>query len=236
MEPKRANEKVLQKQSNGIKRNLNENVNIKMDGQEPQARGKENPDIPDGIYYIVLADLIGSTQFAARMGNDAQIVRIRNFISATQQALNNAKMSNNSGRYIKSVGDAALIVFSHFPDVVQWSMEFDGALSLTALAQEPLQARICVHAGEVRFENGEARSLAINQLFKMEKRKKVGPGIMILSDIAYTLAVSSLYPQLCIFKEYGTVRLDEYPRPMKLFSLIVHDALSFLIVKTDPGR
>ncbi|MBI3414243.1 MAG: adenylate/guanylate cyclase domain-containing protein [Verrucomicrobia bacterium] len=190
--------------------------------------------IPDGIYYIVLADLVGSTKFGAEMGNDALTARIQTFVAASKDAMKNARMSSNSGRFIKSAGDGVLFVFSHFPDVVQWAMEFDGTLDLAQIRQEPLRARLCVHAGEVRFEAGETTALAVNQVFKMEK--KVDAGELVLTDIAHKLALPSVYPKQCEFEEKGTIRLDGYARPVKLHRLIVKADVAFLRDKALRSR
>jgi class 3 adenylate cyclase len=191
-------------------------------------------NILDGIYYIVLADLVGSTKFGAKWGNDALTARIHTFVGAAKKALENARMSSNTGRFLKSVGDGVLIAFNHFPDVVQWQMEFDGELSLAESGQEQFQTRTCVHAGELRFDEGDTLNLATNQVSKMEK--SVGAGEMVLSDIAHQLAVPSLYPRQCEFKEHGTVRIDGYSRPVKLHRLVVKADIAFLVDKTGRGR
>lgn len=110
----------------------------------------------------------------------------------------------------------------------------DGTLYLAAIRNEPLGVRICVHAGEVRFEGGDANGLAINQIFKMEK--KVGAGDLVLTDVAHKLALPSVYPKQCEFEGYGTVRLDGYDRPVKLHRLVVKAEIAFLIDKTARGR
>lgn len=195
---------------------------------------KSNQKIPDGIYYIVLADLVESTKFGAKWGNAALTARIHTFVEASKKAIKDAKMTSNSARFLKSVGDGVLIAFNHFPDVIQWRMEFDGALHLAASQHEPLQARICVHAGELRFSKGDSLNLTTNQVSKMEK--KVDPGELVVSDIAHKLALSSLSPRQCMFEEHGTVRIDGYNRPVKLLRLVVKADISFLIEKTARGR
>jgi class 3 adenylate cyclase len=195
---------------------------------------ESNQNISDGIYYIVLADLVGSTKFGAKWGNAALTARIHTFVEASKKALENAKMTLNSGRFLKPVGDGVLLAFNHFPDVVQWHMEFDGALHLAAIRQEELQTRVCVHAGELRFHEGDTLNLATNQVSKMEK--KAGAGEIVLSDIAYELALPSLYPKQCEFKDHGTARIDGHSRPMKLHRLVVKADIAFLIDKTARGR
>ena len=195
---------------------------------------ESNQEIADGIYYVVLADLVGSTKFGAKWGNAALTARVQTFVDASKKAIENAKMSSNSGRFLKSVGDGVLIAFTHFPDVVQWHMEFSGTLDLAAIRQERFQTRICVHAGELRFHEGDTLNLATNQVTKMEK--KVGAGDLILSDIAFKLALPSLYPKQCQFKEHGRVRIDGYSRPVTLHRLVVKADIAFLIDKTGRGR
>ena len=195
---------------------------------------KADQNIPDGIYYIVIADLVGSTKVGAKWANAVLADRSLFFVQEAKRALEHAKMSSNSGRFIKSIGDAVLVVFSHFPDVVQWRMEFNGLLDLAKVGQEPFQARICVHAGELRFDEGDVSGLAVNQVCKMEK--KVAAGDMVLSEIAHTLAAPSVYPKQCEFEEYKTVRLVGYARPVKLYRLGIKASLAFLIEKTAHGR
>ncbi len=187
-------------------------------------------NIPDGIYYIVLADLIGSTGFGVSAGDDALRDRIDYFAEAANKAIENAKKSSNSGRFIKQVGDGILVLFKHFPDIVQWQMEFDGLLGLAGQRHEPFEVRICVHAGEVRFRKGDPMALAVNQLFKMEKA--AGSGQLLLTEVAHRLALPSLHPKQCVFEEGGTVRLAGYNRPVQLYRLVVKADIAFLINKT----
>lgn len=185
----------------------------------------------NGIYYIVLADLVGSTKSGAQLGNSALAARTQTFIGAAHKALENArKASSNSGFFIKSVGDGALLLFTYFPDVVQWQMEFEGVLHLAAPNDEPLRARVCVHAGEVRYVGSDVNALAINQVFKMEKH--VGAGEIVLTDVAHKLAAPSLYPKQCQFERCRSVRLEGYGSPVKLHRLVIKADLAFLIDKT----
>src|SRR5690349_10708648 len=75
--------------------------------------------IRNGLYYVVLMDLVGSTKFAAEYGNPAAINRIESFIRDSFQALNDANVTNIS-LFVKEIGDAVLYVFQHFPDVIRW--------------------------------------------------------------------------------------------------------------------
>lgn len=191
--------------------------------------------IPDGIYYIVLADLVSSTKFAAKFGNDLLKNRIGAFVEAALLALKHAKMTQNSGRFFKPVGDAVLLVFSHFPDVVQWTMEFEGALGLASIYHDlPLKARICVHAGEIRIEKDDAVAFAINQLFKMEKNVRTKN--VVITEIAHQLALPSLVPKQCSFRRYSLISLPGHPRPVRLHRLIISAGLALLYDKQHRAK
>lgn len=189
--------------------------------------------IPDGIYYIVLADLVGSTSYMDKMGNDAGILRFREFEDAARQALINAQFASpkNSGLIVKTDGDAVLLVFSHFPDIVQWYLEFDGVLIHTPTKNDLMKVRVWVHVGELRFEEGDFNGLGVSHLFKIEKnaKEKTKPSTLILSNLVKEIAGPALYPQHCTLEPCGTVRLEGHS-PVKLFQLANAD-LPFLFSK-----
>lgn len=195
---------------------------------------KTEKNIPDGIYYIVFADLVGSTKFGIDFGNAALEARIQRFIHSAELALTNAKMCNNSGRFIKRIGDGALLVFNHFPDVLQWQMEFDGALGLAEIRGIRIEPRICVHAGEIRFELREPTSVALNQIFKAEKQ--IPEGSLILTNTAYELARHSTYSIQITFEPCEKIALPGYDDLMKLHRVVIKADMAFLIDKTHRGR
>ena len=189
--------------------------------------------IPDGIYYIVLADLAGSTSYMKKMGNDAGITRFRKFERAARQALEHSKSASlsNTGVVVKTIGDAVLLVFKHFPDIVQWDLEFDGVLNRIPNKAELMKARIWVHVGELRFEENDINGLAVNDLCKIEKKakKNAEPHCLILTHLAKEIAAPALYPEYCALEACGSVRL-EGASSVKLYRVANAD-LPFLLSK-----
>ncbi len=100
------------------------------------------PKLESGLYYIVLVDLVGSTKSGVTRGNAVLMARTKQFVAAVNLALTNAKMSHNTGRVLKTSGDGVLMIFRHFPDVIQWRVEFDGALYLNSVKNEELGSRL----------------------------------------------------------------------------------------------
>src|SRR5690349_21293131 len=60
--------------------------------------------IRNGLYYIVLVDLVGSTKFLAQHGNKEAVARIERFVVSSFHALNDLKLSNVA-LFIKEIGD-----------------------------------------------------------------------------------------------------------------------------------
>jgi class 3 adenylate cyclase len=160
-----------------------------------------------GLYYIVLADLCSNTAFNAAYGDVEGDVRTEWFHTAAIKSIGQIELRNYVA-FSKTIGDAALMIFSSFQDVFQWSEAF--SINLDGLSKEyrenlhirgvsaddhpdfermvqdfALRARRLVHLGEVSYkEEVEPLSLAVNQTFKMEK-------IFAETDLGCTQAVAN---------------------------------------------
>lgn len=173
--------------------------------------------IRDGVYYIVLLDLVGSTKYSAEHGNDAVKRRIEQFVTASFTALN-----CYVGLFVKEIGDAVLYIFQHFPDILRWKGRLDEELSsLSQYVALPFVARTCIHIGEVSLHGVNPLSLAVSQTFKMEKT--VRGGDIVLTDPAYHVAWPSIARAYHGFHPYGTVELDGFAKPVDLHQLVLHD-------------
>ena len=76
-----------------------------------------------GLYYIVLTDLCGNTDFNAKYGDTEGDIRIEWFQTAAIQSLGEIKIKNYVA-FTKTIGDAALLIFSSFLDVFAWAETF----------------------------------------------------------------------------------------------------------------
>ena len=174
--------------------------------------------IRNGLYYVVLMDLVGSTKFAVEHGNKEAIDRIQFFIRNSFQALNDANVSNVS-LFVKEIGDAVLYVFQHFPDIIRWRSAFN--FYLGPKWKHPMQVRTCIHIGEVSLTGVNPLSLAVSQTFKMEKT--VEAGAIVLTEPAYNVAWPTIARAYHGFEDYGAVELDGYPEPVRLHRLTIND-------------
>jgi hypothetical protein len=144
-----------------------------------------------GLYYIVLADLCANTAFNAKYGDAEGDVRTEWFQTAAIQSIGEITVQNYVA-FSKTIGDAALLIFSSFKDVYEWSEKFSANLEAMTgeypenleirrvdyvkeeldqrLEDFRLRARRLVHLGEVSYkEHSDPLSLAVSQTFKIEK-------------------------------------------------------------------
>ena len=174
----------------------------------------------NGLYYIVLVDLVGSTKYAVAHGNGALAERIQNFVKSSFNALNEAPIAN-LGLFVKEIGDAVLFVFQHFPDIVLWSARFRRYLSLFEMNDEKYAIRTCVNIGEVSLQGVNPLSLAISQTFKMEK--EVPTDAIVLTDPAYHVAWPTVARAYHGFKLIKSIQLDGFKKDVPLHQLLIHD-------------
>jgi len=173
-------------------------VNIDFDNL---SRMNMNEPIYNGLYYIVLADLVGSTKFLEKYGNEKAAARIINFVQAGIKALVKSKKVNKA-YFLKEVGDSVLLIFTHASDIVQWNEQFREELYFrSSFAEEEFEIRTCVHVGEVCLHDANPLCLSVSETFKMEKQ--VGAGKLVFSELAAKVAKPALCNNDFSFKPYG---------------------------------
>jgi hypothetical protein len=77
-----------------------------------------------GLYYIALIDMCGSTNASSVLGIETNKDRIEQFIRYAIQGLQNVQLKNQA-QFIRDIGDAALLLFSAFQDIIKWSVAVD---------------------------------------------------------------------------------------------------------------
>lgn len=132
----------------------------------------------NGLYYIVLIDLSGSTIAAGKMPSSEYSKWINGFIRIIKDALEFSH--RNTAIYIKSIGDGSLFLFGNFDDILEWKTKVDSLCETYNQKCKSEQKsdlylyyyKIIVHIGEVYFEEGEndTNSYAVNVVFKIEKQ------------------------------------------------------------------
>ncbi len=150
----------------------------------------------EGLYYIVLSDISKNTEFNVKYGNAHADIRNQWFHTAVIEALGEIEL-NNYANFIKTIGDASLVVFSSIGDIIKWSEKLNETLEIynkeyeTQLREDRLPTHIfdhnkhdieqqikdfkldvrrLIHVGEIQYtDEYDPLSLAISQTFKVEK-------------------------------------------------------------------
>jgi hypothetical protein len=166
--------------------------------------------ISNGVYYIVLVDLVGSTKYLASHGNEKAAARIISFVQAGVETFINCEKVNKA-YFLKEVGDSVLFIFSHVIDVVNWYEALNKALEQrSALHEEAFEIRTCVHIGEVSLHDDNPLCLSVSETFKMEKL--IGAGKIVFSEAAAGVAAPSLNRSKYKLKAY---RENSLVQPMQ---------------------
>jgi len=154
---------------------------------------EQNGIFRTGVHYIVLMDLCASTEAAKLLGQKLHEQRIQSFVTAAVAALGGGYLKAYA-HFVKQIGDAVLLIFSSFIDLVSWWREAHDLFTLYSSAWNrevdtsgkpvltndlmgvfQIRAKTVVHIGEISyFDRNDPISVAVNQIFKIEK--KFGPG------------------------------------------------------------
>lgn len=174
--------------------------------------------VRSGLYYVVLVDVVGSTAYMAEHGNSAADKRIEHFVTAALNAIGQTTLTNTA-IFLREIGDAVLLIFQCFPDILKWQVQLESYLALFKPQDDAhrIGIRTCVHIGDVILRGVNPVALAVSQVFKFEK--SVAEGDIALSAPAYYAAWPTLARAYHGFEPQGEVELDGYPDPVMLYRL-----------------
>lgn len=141
---------------------------------------KERHLFRPGLYYILLSDLCRSTEASLHLGAELNRLRVETFILNCIEALGSIELKNYA-MFLREIGDAVLIIFSSFRDILEWyttmrifltkrnqMWSFD--LAPDQYRHFKLEAKTVVHTGEVFYsDHNIPMAYAVNQVFKVEK-------------------------------------------------------------------
>lgn len=161
-----------------VKRGL---FKIKMSNPEVEAGVVEagrKYHLRDGLFYVVLIDLAGSTLASSKMSSSVFNKWIKNFLSITKDSLN-AKQRNLTV-FVKFIGDGALFLFRNFDDILDWKNNVDDWCSRHndrckkegKLDFYQYHHKTIIHLSEVYFDqkDSEVNAFGVNVVFKIEKK------------------------------------------------------------------
>jgi class 3 adenylate cyclase len=137
---------------------------------------------------LIFADLVGSTEHAARLGDGPW----RDLLSRYFEAVR-AEIERFGGREVKTTGDGMLVTFDGSARALHCA-----AAIRRAARRDELQSRIGVHVGEVELVGSDIRGVTVHEAARI--MAAAGPDEIVVSDLTRTLAGSSGFA----FEDRGT--------------------------------
>jgi class 3 adenylate cyclase len=128
---------------------------------------------------LLLADLVGSTEVAARVGDAAW----RDLLSETFESIRE-QLERFGGREVKTTGDGILVVFDGSARALQCA----AAMRDVARSRE-LALRIGVHVGEVELVGDDVRGVTVHEAARI--MAAAGPDEILVSDLTRMLAAAA---------------------------------------------
>ena len=131
------------------------------------------------LVTLLFADLVGSTEVAARIGDGAW----RDLLSQTFESMRE-KLERFGGREVKTTGDGILVAFDGSARALQCA----AAMRDLARAHD-LALRIGVHVGEVELVGDDIRGVTVHETARI--MAVAGPDEILVSELTRMLAAAA---------------------------------------------
>ncbi len=153
---------------------------------------------------LLLTDIVGSTELAARLGDAAWKKLLTRHFERVR-----LELDRFFGREITTTGDGFLAMF----DGTARAVACAASICRTA-PQDGIEIRAGVHSGEVERHLDNLRGVAVHVATRVASL--AGPGEVMISDSTYALIEGSGLT----FADAGEHELKGVPRPRRLYRLV----------------
>jgi len=168
---------------------------------KPEASTAE--PIAAGFQTVVFTDIVGSTEYVRRVGDEAGRAAVREL--ETQVA---SIAADHDGRVVKNLGDGSLVSFGSNSSAISFAVEVQDKCS-----DGPLQLRIGMAAGEPLQEDGDIHGTVVAQASRIGDLGDAGE--VIVSDSVRQLAAGKGFT----FEPKGEVSLKGFDEPERVWKV-----------------
>ena len=159
-----------------------------------------------GVRTVLFTDIVGSTEMAARYGDDAAIAMLR-----THDAIVRGALRDNSGREVKHTGDGIMAAFMSPACAVRAACQMQAELRAhtdggTGL---PVVIRIGISAGEPVEDHDDLFGCSVQLAARL--CAKADPGQILVSDVVAGLCIGKGLK----FTGIGQCELKGFDRPVE---------------------
>jgi class 3 adenylate cyclase len=156
---------------------------------------------------MLLTDIAGSTELAARIGDAAWDRVLEGHNVAVRRVL-----ERHRGQEIATTGDGFLAIFDGAARAIHAASEV-----LDACRDLDLELRAAVHTGEVEVVPDNLRGLAVHETARILALARAGE-ILVSSTTRELSSGGGLS-----FEDRGTHRLKGVPNERRVYAVVVHD-------------
>jgi class 3 adenylate cyclase len=159
--------------------------------------------IPSGFRTVVFTDIVGSTEYVRKVGDEAGRAAVREL---EQQVASLA--GDHGGRVVKNLGDGSLISFGSNSEAITFALELQSACS-----DGPLYVRVGMAAGEPIQEDGDIHGTVVAHASRIGDLGDAGE--VIVSDSVRQLASGKGFT----FEPRGEVSLKGFTDPERVWKV-----------------
>jgi class 3 adenylate cyclase len=153
---------------------------------------------------VLFTDIVGSTDRAARLGDD----RWRGLLDRHDQSVR-TQLGRFRGREVKTVGDGFVATFDSPGRAIECALAIREALAAT-----DIPVRVGIHAGEIEVRGDDVAGLAVHIAARVSALAE--PGQVLVSSTVKDLVVGSSVA----FTDRGEQQLKGVPGSWRVFAVI----------------
>jgi class 3 adenylate cyclase/ABC-type branched-subunit amino acid transport system substrate-binding protein/streptogramin lyase/predicted Ser/Thr protein kinase len=168
-------------------------------------------DATEGVATIMFSDVEGSTEFTAKLGDEAARELIEGQRTVVQRCV-----AEHDGRVIDSIGDGFMIAFDSTRKGLACAIAIQETLRDRAASdpQRAVRLRIGLNVGEVLEREGHPFGAAVNAAARVASQAKGGE--VVVSEAVRQLA--GTMPGVA-FRDRGRIKLKGFDEPWRLYQL-----------------
>ena len=167
---------------------------------------EERPDVdrtPSGFRTVAFTDIVGSTEFVSRVGDEQGRAAIRDLEAKVADLA-----AAHAGRIVKNLGDGSLVSFGSNTSALTFAVELQ-----TSIEDGPLQLRVGMAAGEPIQEDGDIHGAVVVQASRIADLAQAGE--VVVSEGVHQLAVGKGFE----FEAAGEVTLKGFDQPTTVWKV-----------------
>jgi class 3 adenylate cyclase len=165
--------------------------------------GSAVESVPAGFQTVVFTDIVGSTEYVRRVGDEAGRATIRDL---EQRVASLA--ADHEGRVVKNLGDGSLVSFGSNSSAIAFALDLQDACG-----DGPLYLRVGMAAGEPIQEDGDLHGTVVAQASRIGDLGDAGE--VIVSDSVRQLASGKGFT----FEPKGEVLLKGFDEPERVWKV-----------------